>query len=358
MHNYLDHSLDVNLLKNICTGVGVEINISFLAEKFHKHRNTIKSKIDNLIRNKVIERPLFPFNALLKEFSLLVIEKIDLPRDPKTNKWIEEDPQIWAAYFVKEEEYNTLLIELHRDFYNYQIWKEKIFEDELITLDNEQVHYYYPIFSSTNSILKNKPEESLKIIKRNFCNDVNLRLGDQKIDSLTLDILKLLLNGKGIRTNENHLSKVLNVHRKTIQRRIELYLKDNIIGNPRCIFPRIWSPLSYFTVLALLQIKRCKQRTRVIQSLIRDPHVTFITKINTRNYDFAMLSNFHTIASHLEWFESFNIRFQNCIGAIKNTYISPSMAFSIDYNYVTRLFLEKQLQKIKGKELIESMNFP
>jgi len=356
MLQYLDNPLDIKLLKSICSGTGVEINISFFAEKFHKHRNTIKSKIDNLLNNRVIEKPLFPFNALLNELSLLVIEKINLPRDPKTNKWIEEDPHIWAAYFVKEEEYNTLLIELHQDFFNYQIWKEKIFNDELITIDPEQVHYYEPIFSSTKSIIKNKPEDSIRIIKKNFRNKANPFIGNLKFDELSIEILKMLLNGKGIRTNENQLSKKLNVHRKTIQRRIDLYLRDDIVGTPKCMFPRIWSPPLYFTVLSLLQIKRCKQRNRIVKSLTIDPHVAFITKINSRNYDFAMLSNFYKIADHLEWVESYNTRFQNCVGAIKNTYLSPSMAFSIDYNYVTNIFLENQLKRIRGKEYLEFMN--
>ncbi|WP_457559258.1 helix-turn-helix domain-containing protein [Candidatus Harpocratesius sp.] len=356
MTNYLESELDVKLLKNMCSGSGVEINISFFAEKFGKHRNTIKSKIDNLLTNNIIKKPLYPFNALLNQLSLLVIEKVDLPRDPKTNKWIEEDPYIWAAYFVKEEEYNTLLIELHRDFYSYQLWKEKIFLDELIMVGEGQIHYSEPIFSSTKSILKNKPEDSIRIIKRNFKNKANPFLGDLKFDELSIEILKMLLNGKGIRTNENHLSKILGIHRKTIQRRISKYLQENIVGTPRCVFPRIWSPPSYFTVLSLLQVKHCNQRNRVLQSLIRDPHIAFITKINTRNYDYAMLSNFYKIADHLEWFEVYNTRFQNCIGAIKNTYLSPSMAFSIDYNYVTDVFLEAQLKRLRGKEFMESMN--
>jgi DNA-binding Lrp family transcriptional regulator len=357
MMEHLDNSLDIQLLMNICSGNGVDINISFLAKKFNKHRNTIKGKIDNLVKNKIIDKPLYFFNTLLNELSLLVIEKIDLIRDPKTNKWIEEDPNIWGAYFVKEEEYNTLLIELHRDVYSYQIWKEKIFDEELISVNYEKSHISEPIFSSTKSILKFNPAVSIDVIEKNFLNGSNSFLGKQKIDPLTIAILKLVLNGTGIRTNANYLAKTLNVHRKTIQRRIDLYLSKNIVETPKCYFPRIWSPPNYFTVLSLMQIKQNKQKKRVLQTLIADSHVIFITKINTKKYDIAVLSTFYKIANHLEWFEKYDSRFQNYIGSVKNTYLSPSMAFSIDFDYVTRVFLENQLNRVRGKKFMESMNY-
>lgn len=356
MTSYLDNSLDIELLMNICSGEGVEINISLLAKKFNMHRNTIKTKLDNLLKSMVIDKPLYPFNALLNELSLLVIEKIDLPRDPKTNNWIEKDPHIWAAYFVKEEEYNTLLIELHKDFYSYQIWKENIFEKELISINYEHSYPSEPIFSSTKCILKNEPSISVKVVEENILNKSSTTIGDLKADPVSIEILKSVLNGIGIRTNENHLAKKLNIHRKTVERRIELYLKNQIIGTPRCHFPRIWSPPGYFTVLSLVQIKRYKQKNRVLQGFIADPHVAFITKINTGKYDLAILSNFFKIAQNLEWLEDYNIRYQDCIGAIKNTYLSPSMAFSIDFEYVTNIFLENQLNRLRGKKFIESMN--
>ncbi|MHA2603261.1 MAG: hypothetical protein AM324_014155 [Candidatus Thorarchaeota archaeon SMTZ1-83] len=113
MVHILDDSLNVELLRLICSGTGVEINISELSERLQKHRNTTASRLEKLFSKRIIDRPFHPLTLLFAEYPLLVIEKANLPRNRKTNSWIEKDPHIWAAFFVKDEEYNTLLIELH-----------------------------------------------------------------------------------------------------------------------------------------------------------------------------------------------------------------------------------------------------
>ncbi|MFW9975711.1 MAG: hypothetical protein ACFFDQ_10620, partial [Candidatus Thorarchaeota archaeon] len=120
MPSLLDDPVNVELLKLVCAGEGVEINVSELAESFRKHRNTISSRINNIFEFGIADRPFHPFPLLFDQYPFLVIEKCELPRDKKTNRWIEIDPFIWAAFFFRDEEYNTLLVELHKDLFHYQ----------------------------------------------------------------------------------------------------------------------------------------------------------------------------------------------------------------------------------------------
>ncbi|MFX0108289.1 MAG: hypothetical protein ACFE7R_08400, partial [Candidatus Hodarchaeota archaeon] len=49
----LDDALNNKLLQLICSGEGVEINISELSERLMKHRNTIASRVENLFSNRI-----------------------------------------------------------------------------------------------------------------------------------------------------------------------------------------------------------------------------------------------------------------------------------------------------------------
>ena len=118
MSELVRDELNIRILKSICDGTGVDVNISYLADKLGKHRNTISTKVNNLFDAKIIEKPFFPLRGIFDAYPLMVFEKIHLPRNPVVNNWIEKDPYIFAAFFVKDEEYNTFLIELHKDLYN------------------------------------------------------------------------------------------------------------------------------------------------------------------------------------------------------------------------------------------------
>lgn len=59
----------------------------------------------------------------------MIIARADLPRDDITGKFIEEDPHIFAAFFKKDEEYNTLLLEYHKDFYSYLTWSDAVIHE-------------------------------------------------------------------------------------------------------------------------------------------------------------------------------------------------------------------------------------
>ncbi|MHA2297952.1 MAG: hypothetical protein ACXAEU_04495 [Candidatus Hodarchaeales archaeon] len=351
MNALLEDPLNIELLKLLCSGSGTTININELSKQLQKHRNTIKKKINELFVHKILDKPLYPFQWFFSEYPLLVIEKGDFPRDPKTNDWIEKDPYIWVAFFVKEEEYNTLLIEHHKSLHTYQIWKESITDEEKITITESYPHPSEAIFLSTENIVKFDPSTSIQIVEENYRKGRHKQINGLPFDDFTFTLLKSLLAGKGIRTNESFLANQINVHRRTIQRRIEIFLENNIISPAVCRFPRVWIPPEYFFVLSLIEIKRNK--TSILRALTNDRHVPFISKTAIGRFNMVLFSTFYKIEDHLMWQEEYDQRFVGSIGAIKNTYLSPAMTFSIAQEYVSLVFLQQKAERIRGEALVK-----
>ncbi|MFX1538258.1 MAG: hypothetical protein ACFFDI_29020, partial [Promethearchaeota archaeon] len=263
-----------------------------------------------------------------------------------------EDPFIWAAFFAKEEAYNTFLIEFHKDLHSYQNWKENIINERKITL----IESSFPsetIFLSTKSLIKYNPAASAKVLEKNYKNGYHDQLNGLKIDDFVINLIIHLLEGKGIRTNESILARKLDVHRRTIQARIRRLLHEKIILPPVCHFPRVWVPPEYFLVFSLLKIKR--KRDLVLRMLKDDPHISVMFNTFWGQYNLALFSTFYTIEDYLKWSEEYDQRFPECIEAVKNTYLSPAMTFSIAQNYVTLTFIENLIKTIKGEELMELM---
>ena len=335
MGRILDDQLNVELLQLICSGTGVDINISELSEKLRKHRNTVVSRLENLFSNKIIDKPFHPFPMIFSIYPLLVIEKANLPRDKKTNEWIEKDSQIWAAFFVKDEEYNTLLIELHEDLHAYQLWRDHIVGGEYISSE--------AIYLSTKTIIKNDPAASIELLKSDFHNSPQLKMNGISIDQTYLDLIESLLKGKGVWANPNSLARELDVHRMTIQRRLDLLLQEQVISNPVSRFPRMWAPPGYFIVLSLIELK--KQKDHISKILCADPHTSLLIKAGAGRYNLLAISCFSRLRDHLTWEEEYDQRFSGSIGAVKNLYLSPSMTFSIHQQYIPLEYLKKQLER-------------
>ena len=86
MHDLLKDPINIELARLLCSGFGVEINISELSRILNKHRNTIDSRIDKILNSKIIDLPYCPFKHLQTIYPLMVIEKADFPRDPNIMK--------------------------------------------------------------------------------------------------------------------------------------------------------------------------------------------------------------------------------------------------------------------------------
>ena len=335
----LNDSLNIKLLQLICSGTGVDINISEISEKLKKHRNTVASRLENLFSKKIIDKPFHPFPRVFSEYPLLVLEKANLPRNQQTNTWIEKNPHIWAAFFVKDEDYNTLLIELHEDLHAYQVWRDCILQGEYVSSE--------AIYLSTKAIIKNDLAASVELLKSDFHNSPQMKMNGLTIDQTYLDLIEALILGKGVWTNPNSLARELNVHRMTVQRRLDLLLQEKIISRPVSRFPRMWAPPGYFIVLSLIELKR--QKDRISKILTEDPHTSLMVKAGAGKYNLLAISCFSRLRDHLTWEEEYDQKFSGSIGAVKNLYLSPSMTFSIHQQYVPLEFLKKQLDIIQSQ---------
>jgi len=326
----LDDSLNLEILQLVCSGEGVEINISELSQRLNRHRNTVAARIENLFSNRIIEKPFHPFPEIFSEYPLLVLEKANLPRNQKTNKWIENDSHIWAAFFVKDEEYNSLLIELHEDLHSYQKWRSCLIGEKWVALaPGQEAISSDVLYLSTKAFIKNDPANSIELLKEQFLQFPEMTMNGVKMDKLYLNLIESLVSGIGVWTNPNSLSRKLNVHRVTVQRRLDLLLKEGIISPPASRFPRIWAPPEYFMVLSQIELKKDKERISIVQSC-------------AGKYNLLTISCFSRLRDHLTWEEKLDQSFSGSIGAIKNLYLSPSMTFSIHQQYVPLEYLKNR----------------
>ncbi len=340
MTKLLKDELNLKLLLLLCAGEGVSINVSALSNQFNKHRNTVNERIKQLFKYKIIDKPLFPLKWLFKEYPLLVISKDKFYRDEATKTFIEHDPHIFAAFFFQEELYNTLTIQFHEDLFSYEIWNDNILEEEKI-IKEEDRHPPDALLFSTKRILKYDPSAPFRIINLGFKKGDIKKIADFELDKLSLRILRMALNGKSIRTNENFLAQALDVNRNTIIRRIQNLLKEGIIGNPVSRFPRVIVPPDFMLIFSLFEIRK---KCEIVERFIRnDPHVPLLIKANVGRYNYFVASTFTTIEEHLEWQENYNQRFKACIDGIKNTYLSPAMTFSIRPNFISLELIKRKL---------------
>ena len=347
----LDDELNLNLLSHICSGKGVNVNISELSRSLKKHRNTIRDRVTNLFENKIINKPRYPFSRLYSEYPLMVIERADLPRDNLTNKFIEEDPHIFAAFFKKDEEYNTLLIEYFRDIDHHQNWRESIVKEG--KLPPKKARYPSDImYFSNKSYIKYNPAQMALLLEKDIEKHKGL-INEYQLDDLSIQILKKLALGEGIHTNEHYLAEQLGVHRKTIEKRLNLFLSEKMVLPPVCRFPRFLVPPDYMLVLSLKEIK--KNVNSVLRTWNSDLHVPLILRASVGRYTHLLFSNFYRVRDHLKWEEEYDQRFPDCIGAVLNKYLSPSMMFSIDQQFVSLELIKHKMNLIHGKKIAEMM---
>jgi len=354
MSDLLNDELNLKLLKLIVAGKGVEINVSELSKKLGRHRNTINERVNKIIKHKIVNKPQYPFPWLFKEFPLMVISRVNFLRDEKTKYFIEYDDHIFAAFFFKEEEYNTIMISFHKNVCTHYEWRENVIDNETIP-KREEGYPSQVLLLGTGCFVKFNPSISIKVVEQNIKDKKQKSIRGYQLDELSFQIIKRILRGEGIRTNEQFLAKELGFHRRTIERRINILHKSGIISRPVCRFPRLIVPPEYILVKSLVQIK--KQQDKIFKAMISDPHITWIIKGVTGKggYNLVVFSTFLRIEDHLEWQEQWDQRFPSCIGAIKDTYLSPAMTFSIDPEYVSLCIIKNKLKQVHGKELLSIM---
>ena len=352
MSELLLDMLNLQILENLCIGTGVEVNISALSKTLKKHRKTIRSQVNGLFDAEIINKPVYPFTWLFQEYPLLVTARADLPMNEEINQFLIEDDHIFGVFYVGDEEYNTLLIEFHKDITSYSKWRRRIVVENKIPSRNNR----YPansLFFSNNLILKYQPFSPIHNMEMHYRENKPLEINGYRLNYLGFQILKKLLMGEGIRTNENMLSKKLNVNRKTIERRISSLLKEKIVSAPACRFPKFFVPPNQILIYNLMEIK--KSQDEFVKAIKNDPSVPIAIEANIGRYTLLLFQVFSKVEEYFEWERKYNIQFPQCIGGMKKIFLSPMMTASIDQQKVSLGIIEKKKEYVRGKYLIESI---
>ncbi|MBU1199540.1 MAG: Lrp/AsnC family transcriptional regulator [Nanoarchaeota archaeon] len=347
MRRLLRDEYNLKILKAICSGVGVSVNLSYLSRNLKKHRNTIKTRVEELFKHKIINHPIYPFFGQYREHPLLVLSFADLPHTPETLEWMEKDKHIFAAFKIRKGQYNTLVIMFHRDILNYQLWREHLTETGKIPPRDIRTPSKNHFFSN-QLIIKYEPSEGIIILKSQIEKNGFITLNNHKINDSHIKILELLLNGKGIRVNDSVLAKKLNMHKKTIRRRINLMLKNNLILNPVCRFPSFFVPPG--CVLQITKVEINKNKKEVLKFLKTDPHIPLALHICEGRFNYLLFEIFFSLEEHVEWSSHVREKFIDCIGTTDTTVLMEKNTFHIDQQKVSLGAIDDCMKALKQKK--------
>lgn len=342
MQDLLKDRLNLRLLKLVCSGSGVQVNINYLSKKFGKHRKTVKDRVANLISHGLVDRAVCPFLGLFMELPLLVTVYADLPNDRKTTDWMKKDSHIFGAFRIRQEEYNTLLLMFHKGVLDYQTWRESLIESGKIP-ERAGRHPSNASYFPTGAVMKYKPGAGIELIEKEFLRrkkaGKKLRMEGSEMDELALSILKCLVNGEGLKINENWLSEKLGVHRKTVANRIAAMTRAGLILPPVCRFPSFFMPPGFLLVLSLVEFNEPGEKA--MARMANDPHVSLAFRISMGRYNALMFSAHPKIEEHLAWDA------EQDFGAAKIIYLTSRMTVSIDQQKVSLAVIDEKLTELE-----------
>jgi DNA-binding Lrp family transcriptional regulator len=344
----LEDEANLLLLRNLVSGRCVSVNLSALAKATGRHRNTVRNEVDELLRQRVVDRPVCPFMGLYREYPLLVVVRADLPDEKRVNDWVAQDKHIFAAYWSRHAEYNMLLLMYQKDVLAYQLWRESLTEEHKIPPREARLPSY-SLYVSNQLMMKYQPSAAIGLMEA----ELN-RVGKLEINGVTLDrprfqVLRHLVSGGVFKLNENYLSRELRIHRKTIMKRIDRLLQEGWILKPVCRFPDLLCPPNYVLVYSMMVVHKAKER--VTLALQNDPHVTMALRISIGGYNLLLISAHPDVSEHMEWEQSLSKRFPSSIGRVDVTYLSPRTKILIDQQKVSLGIIEERLARVRGRRM-------
>lgn len=346
----LEDETNLLLLRSLVSGESVSVNINALARLLGRHRNTIRKEVLQLLEHKVVNPPVCPFVGLYREYPLLVVVRADLPHEKPILDWVAQDEHIFAAYWSRQSEYNTLLFIYQSDVLAYQLWRESLTEERKIP-PRETRFPSSSIYVSNQLMLKYEPSAAIGLLESELNQKEKIEINGLVLRKFQFNILKHLVSGGVFKLNENLLSRELEIHRKTVMKRIDMLLRNGWILEPVCRFPDLLCPPNYLLAYSMAEIR--KGRDRVTVALHNDPHVSMALRISIGGYNALLFSAHPDISEHMEWEQSFSRRFPGCVGHVDITYLSPRTKILIDQQKVSLGIIESRLARIRGKKLRE-----
>ena len=347
---------NVQLLEELVSGNAVSVNLSALSRILDKHRSTIKNKVETILENNILAPPICAFLGLYSLLPLLAIINMDIPdRLEGTEifeRWVKEDPQIFAAYKSRQGEYDTLLFTYHENITNYQLWMMSL--PDILKLHYQIPEEYVDFVSSTSYfsnqlMIKYNPSTGINLMERDFEEKKSLSIHGFNLDELDLNIIRCLVSGKGLKINRTFLCEKTKLHRKTIDKRISALIKEGLISEPLCRFPNFFVPPNYLLTLSLVQLKKTKEK--VIKEMIMDPAISIMLQTIHGKYNLLVFGNHRSIDDHLEWEENYRKKFPDSFKSVSITYLSPEMTISFSQQFVSLCYLRNKLKFIAGKDI-------
>ncbi len=343
----LEDRRTLRVLKEVCRGTGVSVNLNYLSRTLGKHRNTIKKRVDELLKHRIINPPVFPFFALYRSYPLLITVFADISHTPETLRWMKEDKHIFAAFKIRRGPYNTMLILFHKNILNYHLWREHLTESGKIPSRHARTPSEAHFFSN-QLMVEYEPNAGLRLLKAHVKKGKAITLRGCKIDELNLKILELLLNGKAIRVNEHLLGKKLGFHRKTLRKRLDALLKENIILAPVCRFPSFFVPPD--CILQITQVEINIDKDKVLKYLKRDPHIPIAFHICEGRFNYLLFEVFFNLEEQVERSSKIREKFTGSIGMTDTTVLMETKAFNIDQQKVSLGAISNYIRALRHKE--------
>ena len=123
--------------------------------------------------------------------------------------------------------------------------------------------------------------------------------------------------------------------------------EEGLIHRPLCRFPLFFAPSNYLLVFSMLEVREPHE---FLNDISKDPHVSLAHNISEGRYNVLLFEAQTDIEGYLRWEGGYEAKYPNCLGSIKNTYLSPRMTISIDQQKVSLGIIRERLRQIeKGR---------
>ena len=307
MSEILENVDNLKIIASLVTGDSVVINYSELGRKLSKNRGTIQERVERLLEYNIISPPSFPFYYLFNVYPLALLTNMDIPDcvecQPRIKKWIMDDPRIIAAYKFRQGEYGTLIFTLHRDMKEAHNWMSMLPYTLETVYHVEKEHATFnsnTIYLSNELLLKYDPSTSINILERDSRKG-EVCLNGYCLDRLDLQILRLLLTGKGIKYNRNKVSQTSGLHSSTVEKRVNQMLKEKILLDPVCRFSNIFTPPGYLLSYMLVNLQQPMDTG--VSSLLLNENIPIMWKTVYSKYNLLMFhlhTNLHDLYGDID----------------------------------------------------------
>jgi exoribonuclease II len=149
------------------------------------------------------------------------------------------------------------------------------------------------------------------------------------------------VNGKGVKTNNTLLCERTGLHRKTVEKRIELLMQERLLSTPVCRFPNFFVPPNYLLTYTLVQFRRLDER--IINEIIIDPNIPIAIQTIHEKYNMLIFGNHSGLDDHLRWEENYRTLFPDSFGSAEITYLSPEMTINFNQQIVSLSYIRRRL---------------